>query len=119
MSDSQTEVHASTKPSFRQFIGGEFGLPLTFWGYGVAVNVFFYLALLIALEATNINIAFGVLGLMFAYLILVIVANWRAADKYAGHKVWPILVLLGLLLTYFPLMFIVWLVILVGFNISV
>ena len=75
---------------FSKFISGDYGLAVTYWGWGVVgSNVFF----LIALSTKSDLLALcGVL-----YLALVLVAAWRAACKYAGPNSWRILGMTGVI----------------------
>lgn len=83
-SDSQEKE----KGFFRKLANGDFGLPKTYWIYGVLVGI-------VAGNILNLVEPLGpFLILMFAYTaysVTVLIGIWRAANRYTGRKLWAVL----------------------------
>jgi hypothetical protein len=65
-----------------KLINGDFGLAMTFWVYGVLVNLLFSAIDRFIPLPPIIALIIGLIGVGF--LILVIIGIFRAADKYKG-----------------------------------
>jgi len=105
---SSTEVEpgkaADNADVFQKALRGDLGLPMTYWGLGIGGGLLLALILGIssALIASPLFTA-AVAAVVIAYWILVSIAIWNAATRYAGPKGWAItakvLVVLGALNT--------------------
>ena len=66
---------------------GDYGLAKTFWLWGVLVTII--LQLLLKYLSGVAAITMSLLALIYA--VLWSVSMWRAANKYTGRRLWPIL----------------------------
>jgi len=86
---------------FSKLTQGSFGLPKTYWLFGVLGNLLFIVPIALAAAAESMPILVMVLLASVAYSLAVAVGIWRASDKYLGSKVWAVLakiaVILGML----------------------
>lgn len=114
MSQIPAENNAPKRKNiFKRLYQGELSLPLTFWGFGllvpIALGIILALVLFSILVAQNASPPFanfiaslGAAGqcaaivlfylVTIAYTFVLIVAQWRAAEKYQGRKIWALLV---------------------------
>jgi len=71
---------------------GGYSLPVTYWFFGVGVNIIFrILDEIIFKNSSNATLALLFLLLNTAYLFLICVGIWRAADNYNGEHYWSTL----------------------------
>lgn len=86
---------------FSKLTQGDYGLPKTYWLFGVLGNLLFIFPVALAAAAESMPILVLVLIASVVYSLAVAVGIWRASDKYLGPKVWAVLakiaVLLGIL----------------------
>lgn len=75
---------------FAKLISGDFGLPTTYWFYGVFGSLLtkFGFTLLGLSHATTAIFAFALVT--EAYFIMVWIGIWRAADQYTGDGIWVV-----------------------------
>ena len=70
---------------------GNFGLPMTYWGYGV-LGGFAWITGVVALSPQkDSDLESLVYFLMLAYYVVIYVAIWRAASKFKGARIWAVL----------------------------
>lgn len=79
---------------------GDYGLAKTFWLWGVLVTV--VLQLLLNYLTGGAALVISLLALIYA--VLWSVSVWRAANKYPGRRLWPILAKLLVILNIVGLM---------------
>ena len=73
---------------FPRLLRGDYGLPKTFWIYLVLASLLMGMAFQLV-DSPEMLI---VLSLLFtAYRVIAFIGTWRAADRFAGGKVWVIL----------------------------
>jgi hypothetical protein len=81
---------------FARFLRGEFGLPLTFWLCGVIPAIVLdYTMELVASPWQWLTVA----ALAVAHVLIISVATWNAATKYARRKLWAILAKVAVVLS--------------------
>jgi len=73
---------------FIKLINGDFGLPTTYWLFGILGNILF--GILSAIAGASGMIEALPLAQLAAviYFTIICIGIWRAADKYQGAKVW-------------------------------
>jgi hypothetical protein len=85
---------------FGKLINGDFGLAKTFWLYGVLLEI---IVISLATPKPYVSIFIALMLVNDAYLIVLVIGIWRAANKYQGLKIWgwlaKIVVVLGVALT--------------------
>lgn len=82
--------------------GGDAGLAVTYWGYGMLGGALFSIPLAFVTPGSIpaiIAVAFFIL-----YFVLVCVGTWRAATKYQGPKIWAFLPKAAIVVTVASLM---------------
>lgn len=72
-----------------RLLSGNQGLARTYWGYGMAGGVAWVLTLLMAPPGSTLAVA-GSLACA-AYLLLINIAVWLAANRYEGPTTWAAL----------------------------
>lgn len=93
MSDSGASLNLSQGPAFfRALIRGDFGLAKTYWLYGVAAGYAFNGLMSVVTSRTMLA---GIIFVYVAYSIPVLIGIWRAANRYQGPRVWPVLAKVG------------------------
>lgn len=102
-----SEVSNAGEPSsesggfFSKLTQGDYGLPKTYWLFGVLGNLLFIVPIALAAAAESMPILVLSLIASVVYSLVVAVGIWRASDKYLGPKVWAVLakiaVILGIL----------------------
>lgn len=84
-----------------KLVNGGFGLPKTYWLFGVLGNLLFVIPVVLAVAAQSMAALILVLLLSITYSLTVAAGIWKASDKYQGAKVWAVLakiaVILGIL----------------------
>ncbi|MDO6536245.1 hypothetical protein [Alteromonas stellipolaris] len=92
---------------FSKLTQGDYGLPKTYWLFGVLGNLLFIFPIALATAAGSISIMVLALIACVVYSIVVAGSIWRASDKYLGPKVWAVLaklaVILGMTRLFFEL----------------
>jgi peptidoglycan biosynthesis protein MviN/MurJ (putative lipid II flippase) len=83
-----TSYMADQKGFFSKLSSGDFGLPKTYWLYGVVVGIVINIVIQIVPSIGAIAV---VLALATVYQVMVLLGVWRAATRYQGRKVWAIL----------------------------
>ena len=73
------------KENYFKFISGRFGLPITFWFFGVLVAA--ALDFLIK-NTTALWQLVGVTLIVIIHLVLITIAVWNAAKAYRGSRIW-------------------------------
>src|SRR5262249_4983499 len=101
-----SEPQATTAPApdkrgvFAKLLGGELGLPMTYWGLGVGASLLLVLILgglsVVVVSPWYLR-AVPLIGL--AWGVLMSIAIWNAASRYQGPKVWAILAKVAVVLT--------------------
>lgn len=78
---------------------GNYGLPKTYWAYGVLVNLVLgvVVGLVISISQSR-AVAVLCVAAIGAYQVLITIAIWNAAAKYPGSKVWAVLARIGAVL---------------------
>jgi len=98
---SNNESPQQQKGFFSKLINGDYGLPKTYWLFGVLGNLLFIIPITLASAAKSLAILVLALLISVVYSLIVLVGIWRASDKYQGAKVWSVLakiaVILGIL----------------------
>ena len=77
--------YTKTKTLLSKLLSGGFGLPVTFWIFGVLVAA--TLDLLIK-NTTALWQLVGVTLIVIVHLVLIAIAVWNAARAYTGSRVW-------------------------------
>jgi len=94
---------------FARLFQGDYGLPKTFWLFGILVWIVHFAidAALLSATRSSANHTIGVIvdALFLVYLLIVIPGTWNAANKYEGLKLFSILA---------KLICVVWLILLAG-----
>jgi hypothetical protein len=92
MNDS-TEV--KKKGFLKKLKDGDFGLAKTFWIYNILIGVVvqFMYAIIESIEPSTsmflMMIAVSIIVVIYA--IICLIGLWKAASKYTGPRVWPVL----------------------------
>lgn len=101
VSNESTSVSSESDGFFSKLISGDYGLPKTYWLFGVLGNLMFIVPIALAAATKSMPILVLALLASVVYSLIVAVGIWRAADKYLGQKVWAVLakiaVILGIL----------------------
>ncbi|PKM04919.1 MAG: hypothetical protein CVV16_03285 [Gammaproteobacteria bacterium HGW-Gammaproteobacteria-6] len=89
----QPEVLPTQRGLFGKLIHGDYGLPRTYWLFGVLVGLLFnliYTLIESAVEVAEFRYAsiFAVFSLQTVYSLILIIGLWRAAKRYAGPVIW-------------------------------
>lgn len=112
----QTVYEASDKDTdgfIANLWNGNFGLPMTYWAYGVLGGIIWG-AVLAALRPDSPKYSFQpapessdvenfVYFLMAIYYLIVYVGIWKASNKFTGSKVWTVLAKFVVVLVTVPL----------------
>jgi hypothetical protein len=86
------ETSSSTSGAFLlKLAQGDYGLPKTYWLFGVLGNLLFIFPTMLFAAAESMPLLFLTLIAHLAYSLIVAVGTWRASDKYLGPKAWAIL----------------------------
>ena len=84
-----TKKESTESPGFfKQYINGDLGLAKTYWIFCVGANILFNLLFKVV---DNESFIFVLVGVVLIYYTALVVALWRAADKYSGLKIWAFL----------------------------
>ena len=106
--DSMSDVPA--RGFFAKLANGDYGLAKTYWLYWVAVG---HLAALLSSMITSTVALLILMAFGTAYDVLVVLGIWRAANRYEGPAIWPVLakisIVLGVLITLLGWAVMVWL----------
>ena len=71
---------------------GNAGLAFSYWiCTAIGPNVAFFLSFFLAISIGNINLFYFCLFIVGIFQFIAMVGTWRAAEKYRGLKIWPIL----------------------------
>ncbi len=81
----------SERSFIKTALSGDFGLAKTFWLYLFAVAIFFNIGIVMFSEFSIEVLSVLLLMVSTAYSLPLHIAIWRAANKYRGPKIWPIL----------------------------
>jgi hypothetical protein len=84
----------SNRSFLARFIHGEYGLPITFWLFGVLVWAVYVLVEGYLVLSNGKRPSAGAIVFAFAfiaYLFLLIPAVWNAATQHPGFKIWTLL----------------------------
>lgn len=76
---------------------GQFGLPLTYWGFGVLGSILVLAPVGLCSPGSTPAVLIG--AAFCVYVVIVNVGIWRAANKYTGHILWAGLAKLAALLS--------------------
>jgi len=94
-------TQSSSDSFFTKLTNGDFGLPKTYWLFGVLGGLLFIIPVALAAAAESLGALVAVLLASVIYSLIVAVGIWRASDKYQGPKVWAVLakiaVIIGIL----------------------
>lgn len=96
--ESGSSGHREEIPSggfFTKLTNGDYGLPRTFWLFGVLVDVIVGIAAR-TIESTAAVVIFVLV--YAAYRVLVLMGVWQAAGRYAEPKIWPVLAKIAVVL---------------------
>ncbi len=97
----KTSTQSSSGSFFKKLTNGDFGLPKTYWLFGVLGGLLFIIPFALAAAAESLGALIFVLLASVIYSLIVAVGIWRASDKYQGAKVWAVLakiaVIIGIL----------------------
>lgn len=80
-------VSKNERGFIEKFMAGDFGLAKTFWLFAFLPN--FVLSPIVRVLPLGAGMVLAVI--LTPYLIFAMIAIWRAAAKYEGKKIWPIL----------------------------
>jgi hypothetical protein len=103
------DVHTLSGPgdSFIIFVktlwGGNFGLPMTYWGYGVLGGIVWAIAILSLSPEPGSALDRAARFLMIAYFAIVYVGIWRASNTYSGNRAWAILAKFVVIVVVLPI----------------
>lgn len=75
---------------------GYYGLAVTYWIYGVLAGFVLGIVPVVLKDSGSLLVLFVILSIL--YQVFVLMGIWRAANKYAGFKLWPILAKIQVLL---------------------
>lgn len=78
--------YTQTKAFISKLLAGGFGLPVTFWLFGVLFTLFLDFSQKNWVATKSIFLVFVVIVIFHLYVITV--AVWNAAKKYKGHQFW-------------------------------
>lgn len=92
-SSQRQEIPSSS--FFTKLANGDYGLPRTYWLFGVLVGVIVGIAAR-TIESTAAVVIFVLV--YAAYSVLVLMGVWQAASRYAGPKIWPVLAKIAVVL---------------------
>ncbi|MFT6269491.1 MAG: serine/threonine protein kinase [Alphaproteobacteria bacterium] len=82
---------SATKGVFSILVKGDYGLPKTYWSFGVIGILLFVFLLIfgIAVKSLPVFLVFGIA--LFVYWLSATIGIWRASVKYQGPKYWAVL----------------------------
>jgi hypothetical protein len=95
--NSVVAVHSFGEPGDSLIIflktlwSGNFGLPMTYWVYGVLGGIVWAVGILALSPEPDSSLDQIVRFLLIAYGAVVYVGIWQAANKYTGNKAWAVL----------------------------
>jgi len=90
---------------FSKLTLGDYGLPKTYWLFGVLGNLLFIFPIALAVTAGSIPILVLALIASVIYSLAVAVGIWRASDKYLGPKAWAVLAKIAIIFGMLRLLF--------------
>jgi hypothetical protein len=92
---SEPEEKTETGQWYSRFIKGELSLAWTFWYHGILTIFFLRVIELVSytLDQSG-NLASLIAVFTVAYLCTLLVAVWRAGQKYKGSRIWTVLAIL-------------------------
>ncbi len=94
MSEIEAKSNAiSENGFFIKLANGDYGLPITYWVFGVLVQIAFVIFMGLANVFLQLKVSTMTLVYLLntIYFILQALGTWRAANIYSGNKIWAIL----------------------------
>jgi len=86
------------KGFFKKLYDGDFGLPKTYWLFGVLANIVLKgVTILVSASDSILLIGVSLLAIV-VYSIIQMIGLWNAASRYTGSKVWAILAKISVVL---------------------
>ena len=79
---------ATGRVFFEKLVNGDFGLAQSYWLYLVLVSFIFNIILSFV---TSIVLFLFLLFIFAVYWMIAAFGTWKAANKYSGNLIWPIL----------------------------
>ena len=67
---------------------GEVPLRITYWVCGVLTNLVWGIFIALAAATNSQALVLLVVTLHLAYFVFIVVAIWRSAGRYTGHRIW-------------------------------
>lgn len=95
--NSVIAVHSFGEPGdsliifLKTLCSGNFGLPMTYWVYGVLGGIVWAVGILALSPEPDSNLDQILRFLLVAYAVVVYIGIWQAASKYTGNRAWAIL----------------------------
>ncbi len=87
----------SNKNFFVNFWNGDVSLPMSYWGVGIGIGIFY--GFIIGLFTFSAGMSEDAIwGFIIPFQIYAVVGIWRSANKYKGAKFWSILAKVALVL---------------------
>lgn len=107
MADSISHNDTSSRNWFGKLVNGDFGLPKTYWLYGVLAAL--VANIILRLVSSYALLYWAIFATYVVYIVAVFGGIWRAADQYQGPailaglaKVAVFLGVLHLVFSFFP-----------------
>ncbi len=72
----------------KKLMNGDFGLPVTYWVFGVVATNTLGFVITLILESTNLLTYLLIAIFAIFYYVIILVGVWRASNKYKGPKIW-------------------------------
>lgn len=100
MSEENVKENASDNLVDKKLIRGDYGLPATFWGWGVGATfaLLFFVGSIMD-SVGNETFAYLAMAFFFCYSLCISIAIWRSSDQYKGPAHWAALAKIAVIFT--------------------
>lgn len=75
----------------KKFIRGDYGLPTTFWGFGLGATLFVVFFMIAIIDSTGSDGSATLCFMLFVcYSTIISIAMWRSSNQYKGPEIWAV-----------------------------
>lgn len=103
MDEIKEEQVSEQKNLLENLWGGNLGLAMTYWVYGVLGGIVWGVGIAALNPDPDPDLIKFVWLLFASYYFVVYVGIWQAANKYVGSKVWAVLAKFAIIVVVLPL----------------
>lgn len=96
-------MRLANKGFFNTLMCGDFGLAKTYWLYGVVVQMIGNMLLTAVAPSLGATLVLILHLALMIYWVVAAIGTWRAADRYQGNKLWPVLAKVAIVLGFLTL----------------